>query len=408
MRKTITAVLGVVLFVLSSVEANADEGFIGAGVRFAWNNSKDPIMVYDGMGQGAPGLSSLDYGGPKFGAAVHWGVTNQLVLTLAADFGYFHHTVYPYPETSSMHFRSSVKSEFYTIGGLLGVKYYFVDPEADRAVLYLAVGVGACFSGAGSTANVQDARHQVRLEWNEEYPNRDDNDFQDAIAGDSDYEDHWEDDWEDAEKADEDAQNVLDAQLEMVGDLASPLLFQAAFGIEFFATKGFSIGADIFGVRFAFASADVGKISGSDINTAAWTGDQRYINLFLYSAVTMNFNFYLGGTTSSAQEQQEDWVEPSGNTDWEQSDSSWDSPAATGQSTSSGTGSESDRWNTSDSWSTGEEVAPEPAPRKKSPPSGRAKRRKPRARPKAKPKAKPAPPKKKPPTDEPPPPPAEF
>jgi len=361
-RKLAFGLAGAAFAVLIAGQATAgDGGFVGVGAQFTWDNYKKPILVegvtYDGADID-PGLSSLDYGSPNFGGAFHWGVTNQLVLTLTLDFGFFSHTVYPYPESGGANIQS-VTANFWQIGAAIGAKFYFKEPEAGKVGLYLSGAVGAYFAGFGNKGGTSKYRNAMKSAWFDEddcdtYPQTCDGD--EKLDG-GDLQDDWEDYVDDGDGEDEwdaasDADKAVDKKMEMIAALASPFVFQVAVGAEFFATDTFSIGADILGLRFAFANADVGQVDGTSAagGTGSFTGEQKYINLYVYSAITMNFNL-TGGGGSAKKEEEEAPV-----------DDGWGTPAGGGQQPPANDGWGGGGWGGSGGWSTGPAAPSTPAP----------------------------------------------
>jgi hypothetical protein len=359
-RKLAFGLAGAALAVLISGQAWAgDDGFVGVGAHFTWDNYKTPILDTAGADV-SPEYSSLDYGSPNFGGAFHWGVTGRLVLTLTLDFGFFNHTIYPYPDSGSANIQS-VTTNFWQIGAMVGAKFYFKKPEAGSVALYLSGAVGAYFAGTKNKGGTSKNRNSIKAAWFDEddcdtYPDTCDDDGE--KLDEDDLEDAWveyveDGDGEDAWEAAEDADKAIDKKMEMIGDLSSPFVFQVAIGAEFFATDTFSIGADILGLRFAYAHSDVGKVNGTDIGTAAWTGEQKYVNFYVYSALTMNFNLS-GGGGGKAQKKDE---EPP------PADDGWGTPAAggTGTTAPANDGWGGGGWGGGGGWSTGP-AAPAPAP----------------------------------------------
>jgi hypothetical protein len=273
-------------------EGEDDDGFIGVGARFQWENYKTPLINYSGMDV-QPGLPASAYGSPNFGGSFHWGITNQFVLSATLDFGFFSHTIYPYPDRGAKDIKS-VTANFVQFGAMLGVKYFFSEREAGKVSLYLGANVGAYFAGATSNAKIRSARNAVK---NAFYDPDDCDTFPSSCDGegnkyeDDDLDDEWDDFldsdagddiWDDAKDDDEDAQKAIDKQMEMVGRLASPFVLEVAVGAEFFATDTFSIGADILGIRFTYASADVGEVDATDMSNAEWTGEQSLMSIYIY------------------------------------------------------------------------------------------------------------------------------
>jgi hypothetical protein len=349
----------VVLFAGQSWADDDDDGFVGVGANFSWNNFKRPMLSYSGADV-VPARSSMSFDGPNFGGALHWGITNQLVLTGTVDFGFFNHTVYPYPEKGAGDI-DSFTANFWQIGVLIGAKYFFSEPEEGGVNLYLSAAVGKYFAGAGSNGKASQNRDAIKSAF---YDEDNCNPFgwdtcedDDEKMDDDDLEEEWEDFldsddgddlWDDAGDDDDDAQNAIDAELKMMGKLSSPFVVQVAVGAEFFATDAFSIGADILGLRFTYASADVGKVDGTSVasGTGAWTGEQKIINLYVYSGLTMNFNLTSGAGDSGKKKDKEEDAPV---------DDGWGTPTG-----GAGGGATEDGWGSGGGWSTGP-TAPTPA-----------------------------------------------
>ena len=258
MFKRVVQLLLIAVLMAPAINANAEgesnkSGFVGVGARFAWNNYKTPVLAYTHD----PGQTMEAYGGPNLAGEFHWGVVRQLVLSLALDFGYFQHLVFPFPESSDN--IESGKATFFTFGALIGAKYYLWMPKSGKAVLTLHLGVGKYFTTVDN---------------GDQMPGEDDATY-----------------------------NEFQRQKSVIKDLASPIVLQFAVGAEFFATDSFSIGADILGIRFAFSSSDEGQAAG------AWTGEQKLVSLYVYSAITLNFNLAStgGGKRKAKVEEEADW-----------------------------------------------------------------------------------------------------
>jgi hypothetical protein len=267
---------------VSAEDSESDEGFIGLGARFSWDNYKIPVLVYSEDNRPSEEIDS--FGGPNLGGEFQWGITNQFVLTLSLDFGYFKHTIYPFYEQLNDNGNSEdagvqVDAHYVTFGAQIGAKFYFWDPAAGEAVLYLSGGIGKYFGGCG-------------------------NDFK-YVDDNSEFEGL--------------AQEALDNQVEMIGDLASPFVFQLAIGAEFYATKSFGIGADILGLQFSYASTDVGQLVPMDdgtyggVNPIRASGEQKILSFSVYSALTMTFNLTAGESSEKPEAAEEDgaaWGQP--------------------------------------------------------------------------------------------------
>ncbi|MCK9462474.1 MAG: hypothetical protein M0R80_22865, partial [Proteobacteria bacterium] len=299
------------LAILAAGPAHAGDGFVGVGAHFTWDNYKQPIMSTSGVDAGDTStlLSSTSYGSPNFGGALHWGITRKFILTATLDFGFFSHRVFPFPGVNGDNVRAST-TNFWQVGAMIGAKYLFRDPEPGKVSLYLSGAVGAYFAGASVKGGSSKYRNALKSDFYD--PESCDiaascTDEADPVKleGD-DLDDAWKDwaddsdEWETSVAQDK----AVDRELEMIGDLASPFVFQIAIGAEFFATDVFSIGADILGLRFAFAKSDVGEAKDLDYSAtgAAWSGEQRYINFYIYSALNMSFNLTGGGQVSKEPE----------------------------------------------------------------------------------------------------------
>ncbi|MCP4600535.1 MAG: hypothetical protein GY847_08390 [Proteobacteria bacterium] len=261
MSKRFIQLLVAVVLLLPAAQS---EAFVGVGARFAWDNYKKPILVYSGTNN--PGYDVADYGGPNLTGAFHWGITDRLVLTVSLDLGFFSHKIYPFP-TSNPDDVYEVKATFFTFGALLGAKFYFWDPKAGEAVLYLHGGFGKYFSKCGN----DDALTQIT----------DEDEFIEEQA-------------------------KIDNEIDIVGGLASPWVIQLAIGAEFFATKSFSVGADILGIRFALSKGSGGQGDGR------WSGEQNMLSFYIYSAITMSFNLSAGESSEDDEEDDEEdsWTQP--------------------------------------------------------------------------------------------------
>jgi len=80
-----------------------------------------------------------------------------------------------------------------------------------------------------------------------------------------------------------------------LGDLSSPLGGRLAIGVEYNFSNNFSIGAEIFGFRLAYAATATVEESGDDRATdlvVAADSDTDYLSISMYTALTLNFRFY--------------------------------------------------------------------------------------------------------------------
>ena len=117
-------------------------------------------------------------------------------------------------------------------------------------------------------------------------------------------------------ESDEDLQIAL-------SDLSSPLGLRLAIGVEYNFSNNFSVGAEVFGLRFATASTSVGEgaaVVESDADTS-------YTSLSMYTALTLNFRFYglFRVYTREEEEQgrQEEAEDRQENQQWQQQQNQW-------------------------------------------------------------------------------------
>jgi hypothetical protein len=356
LRKLALTLAVAALFVLPAAtslaqEKQADEGFVGLGAQFTWQNYKTTLLDYSGM-DANPGLASTAYGGPNFGGALHWGITNQIVLMVALDLGVATHTVFPYPDNGSKDV-SSVTASYYSIGALLGLKYYFSDPAPNSVHLYLSGGIGAYFAGTSTSAKINDAEMALKND------NCGDKDDPDQCWSDWKNDQGNTDALDEAQNTDDHAQNALAKRLKMIGDLSSPIVFQIAIGAEFFASQYFSVGADVLGLRLAYAWTNVGKAQGTSAGTsdAWWSGEQSYLNFYVYSGLTMTFNLTGGGEAKKEEPPPADdgWGTPAP----QPAQPGWGTPAPT-QPAGGGWGTPAPAQPAGGGW--GAQPAPQPAP----------------------------------------------
>lgn len=78
-----------------------------------------------------------------------------------------------------------------------------------------------------------------------------------------------------------------------LGDLSSPIGGRLAIGVEYNFSNNFSVGAEIFGLRIAYASTSTVEETGDDRATIlAADSDTDYLGISMYTALTLNFRFY--------------------------------------------------------------------------------------------------------------------
>lgn len=261
-----------VLPALARADAKTKEGFIGLGVQFMWNNYKQPVLAYSNDNSYIPEKDLNGFGTPNLGGNFQWGITNQFVLSLGLDLSYFRHFIYPFHDatgTKDGTHADKVASDIFTIGAVLGAKIYFWDPTPMEAVVYLSMGIGKYFGIAGSTDKLN------RYDLNNDGKIEDTTTASGPISEEAPY---------------ARAKSLLDNEVEMVSKLSSPLVLQLAIGAEFWASKAFSIGADILGFRFTYAAANVGVAKNHNSTEAEWSGEQKILGFYVYSALTLNFN----------------------------------------------------------------------------------------------------------------------
>ena len=236
-----------------TTNAFAKGGLFGAGARFAWQNFKKPILVHESQAAADIGtLDANDFGGPNFGGEFQLRPIDRLSIGLSIDMGLTTHTVFPYTGGDN---DIESKATCFSFGVLLGGKFYIMEPEAEKASLYLHVAVGKYFSKVSNSAV-------------------------DVIENPQ-------------------AKDSLEKQTEVIGDLSSPIVVQLAVGAEYFLSESFSLGADLLGFRMGFAKASVGQ------NAQGFSGEHKLFTFSIYSAVTMNFGF--GGGKSKTKENDDAW-----------------------------------------------------------------------------------------------------
>ncbi|MBN2340874.1 MAG: outer membrane beta-barrel protein [Deltaproteobacteria bacterium] len=285
MKKKYLPILVVALLPLLVANQAAAELKMGAGAKFAWDNYKTAIMDYNTQTEAT--IGSMSYASPRFGGNFQLKISDQFVLSIIADFGFFKHTIYPYPETNS---DAAYESEhkFFKFGIGVDGKFYLKKPVDKRAVPYLSLGLGKYFAKASATPDTDDAGN-----------------------------------------------TLIKTELEIISKLSSPFYIGFAFGAEYVVNESFSFGADIFGLRMELAKVDSGMGYPGDM----MTGEQSYLNLYMYTALTVNFTFLKDSGAAA----------PAGNvwgTGGQQQDTGWGG---------TGTGSATGGWGTP-------APAPQPAP----------------------------------------------
>ena len=164
-----------------------------------------------------------------FGATIGIGFTDKLTLTLGVDFA----------RASLNHADSDAQPTtlgFSTFGITAGLKWNFVAPAKEKISPYLRADFFKYFAAL-----------------NDDRPG--------ALAQD---------------------------QVEFAAGLASPMGFHLAFGIEYWFTDSFALGAEILGLAGAFSSGSLRDGGGGN---PVVTRDQSLNSISIYTAFTMTFRF---------------------------------------------------------------------------------------------------------------------
>ncbi|MBN2715167.1 MAG: outer membrane beta-barrel protein [Deltaproteobacteria bacterium] len=217
---------------------------IGAGAKFGWDNYKRAVLDYsvidlESANTGTGGQTLADYPSPRFGGNLQLNINRRIVTMLELDFGTFKHTVYPYPYDYSEDELAEIvqiTQKFFKLGIGLEGKFFLTKPTDKKASPYVFLGLGKCFAKAKA-----------------------------PYAG------------------------TTLASSKVMSKLMSPFYLNLGFGAEFFINDSFSLGADIFGFRLETAKASVGQ--GGEYDNPYYTGDQSIMNLYMYTALTLNFTF---------------------------------------------------------------------------------------------------------------------
>jgi hypothetical protein len=81
--------------------------------------------------------------------------------------------------------------------------------------------------------------------------------------------------------------NLSQSEVEFSAGLTSPLGFRLGFGIEYYFTESFGLGAEIFGIQLAYSS---GSMRRSDAGTLV-NHEQSLSTVTFYTALTLTFRF---------------------------------------------------------------------------------------------------------------------
>jgi hypothetical protein len=82
--------------------------------------------------------------------------------------------------------------------------------------------------------------------------------------------------------------NLPQPEVEFSAGMAAPLGFRIAFGVEYWFTDSFGLGAEIFGLQGAFSSGSVRRTAGDGSSV---THEQALHTINFYSALTLTFRF---------------------------------------------------------------------------------------------------------------------
>lgn len=92
-----------------------------------------------------------------------------------------------------------------------------------------------------------------------------------------------------------DANQTNDA-VSFAAALLSPIGATMSFGAEYFVTPGFSVGSEVFGIKVASVSADM----GDSMNHTS----QSYTYFTFYTGITLNYRFQVQATTVQVSEEE--------------------------------------------------------------------------------------------------------
>jgi hypothetical protein len=87
---------------------------------------------------------------------------------------------------------------------------------------------------------------------------------------------------------------ITDSQASYVAGLVSPLGVDAAVGAEYFFTPAFSIGAEVLGIKYAYAEGD---FTTGNIKT---TTKHQYVTF--YTGISLNYRFAIAGSVHVKEE----------------------------------------------------------------------------------------------------------
>ncbi len=76
---------------------------------------------------------------------------------------------------------------------------------------------------------------------------------------------------------------------DILGGLASPLGIDAAVGVEYFFTRGFSLGAELLGLKYSYSSGSGQLATGGFGGMMSSTTTNQYVTF--YTGITLNYRF---------------------------------------------------------------------------------------------------------------------
>jgi hypothetical protein len=91
---------------------------------------------------------------------------------------------------------------------------------------------------------------------------------------------------------------VTNDQAGYIAGLASPLGFDAALGAEYFFTPGFSVGAEVLGLKYAYSEGDYAPATGKI------TARNQYLTL--YTGLSLNYRFQIAATVHVRDTEEEE------------------------------------------------------------------------------------------------------
>ena len=91
---------------------------------------------------------------------------------------------------------------------------------------------------------------------------------------------------------------VTNEQLGAIAGLRAPLGFDLAFGAEYFLSSGFSLGAEVLGLRYSY-------VEGDFVDTAMTKHTEKDQAFTLYAGISLNYRFKIGGARVATEEEEE-------------------------------------------------------------------------------------------------------